>query len=157
MKHVLRFFFASIALSTSVCFAAKPVTSFGDLVKALESGKRVRVVAEYAKMKLFDAEGKEEESVDATGGTEIDAWERFGPSLSRDKKAWISTSHTVLISHRAYGYVQNYVRFRFVEDGSVEITARYLKPQTLEVVMDETFKGKISNGKDKEGIHLYVD
>ena len=145
---------ALTALSAMALAAPKRLTSYADLVKSLESGNTVKIVAEYAKTKLL-IDGKEEPAPNATGGVAIDGWERFGKELSRDGREWHSTSHTVLIAHPRHGHVYNYVRFRFYADGSVEVTARYLKTDTMEVVMDEKFMGKISTGKDKEGIHLY--
>ncbi|MBL8087067.1 MAG: hypothetical protein JNM85_03225 [Chthonomonas sp.] len=155
-KRLLLSLVLTFALAVMAFAAPKRVSTYADLVKALESGNQVRIVAEYAKTKLI-MDGKEEAAPNATGGTQMESWERFGRELSRDKREWISTSHTVLISHPRYGHVYNYVRFRIYEDGNVEVTARYLTVDKYEVVMDEKFMGKISTGKDKEGIHFFIE
>jgi hypothetical protein len=62
----------------------------------------------------------------------------------------------VLISHPRYGYVLNYVKLRIADDDTVEIIARYLKPGTYEVVMDETFRGALSDGKTEKGVACFV-
>mgnify|MGYP001358383284 CR=1 FL=1 len=135
--------------------AAKRLNDYAAMSRALDSGQSVRIVVQYAKTKLV-IEGKEEEAPNAVGGMVVLAWERFERGVVRNAKAYVSTSETVLIAHPSYGYVQNYVRFRLYEDNTVQITARYLKPNTLEVVMDETFEGRISNGKDKEGVSVFA-
>jgi hypothetical protein len=85
----------------------------------------------------------------------IGAWEQFAKGVVRNDKAYIAFSHTNLIAHPRYGHVHNYVRFRVYEDNSIEITARYLDAVTYKVVMDETFKGNVSKGKDTEGVSFY--
>lgn len=145
----------TLLVAASVARAQQRITNYADLFKSLKVGKSVRVVAEYKKMKLF-SDGKEEESVDATGGVSIDAWEQFAKGVVRNEKAYIAFSHTNLIAHPRYGHVHNYVRFRVFEDNSVEITARYLDVTTYKIVMDETFKGKISGGKDVEGVSFFA-
>jgi hypothetical protein len=74
----------------------------------------------------------------------------------RNPKAYVAFSETVLIAHPRHGHVYNYVRFRVYEDSVVEITARYLLPTDFKIVMDETFTGRISNGRDKEGVSFFV-
>ncbi|MEI7577628.1 MAG: VirK family protein [Armatimonadota bacterium] len=145
-----------VTLLSTTAFAAaqQRISNYADLFKSLKAGKQVRVVAEYKKMKLF-SDGKEEESVDATGGLTVGAWEQFAKGVVRNDKAYIGFSQTNLIAHPRYGHVHNYVRFRIFEDNSIEITARYLEASTYKVVMDETFKGKLSNGKDVEGVSFY--
>ena len=51
--------------------------------------------------------------------------------------------------------MQNYVRVRVYEDGEVEVTARYLKGAGHEIVMDETFKGRFSDGDDENGASFF--
>jgi hypothetical protein len=153
-----RFFFAfALLVLSALSFAApKRLTSYSDLVKALDSGRAVRLVAHYKKTKLI-IDGKEEAAPDAVGGKTVDSWERFERGVIRNKLAYIAFSETVLIGHPRYGHVYNYVRTRVFEDGTVEMTARYLKTGTFEVVMDETFKGAINNGKNNEGIDLFSE
>ena len=136
--------------------AQQRLKNYDELIRALTSGKAVRALAHYRKMTLI-VDGKEEkESVDAIGGVNIDAWEQFAKGVVRNDKAYVAFSHTNLIAHPRYGHVHNYVRFRVYEDGAVEITARYLDATSYKVVMDETFRGKISDGKDKEGVSFFA-
>lgn len=123
---------------------------------ALKSGRQVRTVVEYAKTKLV-IEGKEEPAPNAIGGSKIEHWEWFDRGVIRNPKAYVAFSETVLIAHPRHGHVYNYVRFRVYEDSVVEITARYLLPTDFKIVMDETFTGRISNGRDKEGVSFFVE
>lgn len=134
--------------------AGKLLPTYQALVKSLDNGDAVRIVVDYGKCKLI-IDGKEEPSVNAVGGQSMQAWERFSRGLIGNKEEYIACSETVLIAHPRYKYVQNYVRFRIYESGKVEITARYLKPDTLEILMDETFMGQISNGKDKNAVKFF--
>ncbi len=144
-----------LAIAALASADAKRVTSYADLVKALDSGRSVKAIYRYGKMKLV-ADGKEEAGPDAVGGTEIKTWERFAKGAVRNDREFLSTSETVLISSPRGSYLYNYVRVRFYADNTVEITARYLKPGTYEVVMDELFKGKISDGKSEGGVELFA-
>jgi hypothetical protein len=128
---------------------------YADVIGALTEGRTVKVVIRYAKCKLV-VDGKEEEAPDATGGMEVATWEQFAKGVVRNDRAYLSTSHTVLIGHPRYGHVLNYVRLRLYDDDRAEITARYLKPDTHEVVMDETFTGRLSDGKDQNGVNCFV-
>lgn len=124
---------------------------------ALKAGKQVRAVIEYKKT-VLTLDGKETPAPDATGGMEFKAWEQFAKGVVRNDRAYVAVSHTVLIDMPRYGgHVFNYVRLRIYEDGQVEITARYLKPNTYEILMDERFMGRISNGRDQNGVHLFAE
>jgi hypothetical protein len=121
------------------------LTRFSDLMKAATSGSDLRAVLDYARCKLM-VDGKEEPSVKAIGGMTFTAWEFFEKGVVRNPKAYLTSSETILIAHPRYGYVYNYVKVRIYEDDAVEIIARYLKTGTMEVVMDETFLGKLGEG-----------
>ncbi len=123
----------------------RKLTRFSDLMKAATSGADLRAVFDYARCKLI-VDGKEEPSVKAIGGMRFSAWEFFDRGVVRNPKAYLTSSETVLIAHPRHGYVYNYVKVRIYEDDSVEIVARYLKTGTMEVVMDETFTGKLGEG-----------
>jgi len=129
--------------------------TYTELMDALTEGRTVKVIIRYAKCNLL-ADGREEPAPDAVGGMEFAAWEQFARGVVRNDKAYLSTSQTVLIAHPRYGHVLNYVRLRLYEDGAAQITARYLKPDTYEVVMDETFTGRLSDGEDDNGVNCFV-
>ena len=146
-------FLAQIA-AHSLQAQPKQLHDFKALMTALRSGASVRAVIYYAQCKLL-ADSEEVQAPDAIGGMELKTFEYFAPGSVHNAKGFLSTSETVLISHPRYGYVYNYVRMKVVDDGSVEIVARYLKPGTLEIVMDELFKCSISSGDDGNGVWLY--
>lgn len=141
-------------LVATISTAQQRLKSHESILNELMSGRSIRVAVDYKKTKLF-IDGKEEKAPDAQGGLEIGNWENFGKGVVRNDQAYLAFSETHLIGHPRYGYVNNYVRFRVYADGAVEITARYLKTGTNEVLMDEIFRGKISNGKDNEGVSFF--
>ncbi len=98
------------------------------------------------------ADGKERKSSDAIGGFEIRQQERLGRAVVRNPKEYLVTSETVLIGHPRHGHVYNHVKVKIGESGEVEITARYLKPDKLEILMDEKFVGSLG----KSGIDFFV-
>ena len=102
---------------------------------------------------MYNEGKKEDKSPDAIGGMKLDTYEYFDSTVFKGKvPSFVTTSQTVLINHPSYGYVYNYVKIKIKIDGSVEITARYLKQKKFSskynVVMDETFKGKINEPVD---------
>lgn len=129
---------------------------FSELLGALKEGREVRVVVEYAKC-VLKIDEKEEPAPNAIGGATLHSWEYFGRGVVRNDRAYIAASETVLIAHPRHGHVFNYVRFRFYEDNKVEITARYLKTSDYEIVMDETFLGELSSGKDSRGVACFTE
>ncbi len=139
----------------AVALAPSRLNSFEDVLSALKAGNEVKVVVDYSKTLLFLGDDVVP-APKAIGGMKIDSWEWFDRGVVKNEKAYIATSKTVLIAHPSYGTVHNYVRFRIYEDNLVEITARYLATKDYEILMDESFQGKISNGKDEQGISFFV-
>ena len=158
-KNIL---FTLTILFSSILFAQTRLNSFEQLMSALKAGKNVKTVIYYGKCKLF-SEGKEQpDTINAIGGMKLDTYEYFDASVFKGKiPSFVTSSQTVLISHPVYGYVYNYVKIKIRIDHSVEITARYLKPQKLsakfKVVMDETFKGKINDGTNDAGVLFFAE
>jgi len=132
----------------------RQLKSFEQLMTSLKSGKEVRAIVYYAKCRLI-ADSMEVKSPEAFGGMSLKTFEYFAPMSVRNPKAFVTSSETVLITHPRHGYVRNYVKIKIFEDDKVEITARYLTPSTLQIVMDETFYGAISTGVDANGVYLY--
>jgi hypothetical protein len=145
----------AILLTASAIAAPKRLTTFDALMTQAKSGHTIAAVFDYAKMTLL-VDGKEEKAPAAIGGMTFSNWEFFDIGVVRNKLAYVVSSETQTIAHPRYGHVLNYVRARIYSDNSVEITAQYLKPLTYEIVMDETFKGKISNGKDANGASFFA-
>lgn len=131
------------------------VTDFATMLSALDQGKNLNVVVHYGKCRLM-IDSLEEKSPDVTGGMKIEEFEYFPANTIRNPKGYIATSKTVLISHSRYGYVWNYIKFRFYENGEVEINARYIDPLTLETKMNETFHGALSDKTTDRGVHLFL-
>ena len=151
-----KWFFVALVLSIFAMAGAAPrrLNNFESLMKSLQSGHIVKVVIEYGKCKL-EIDGQAQPAPEAIGGVKFEPWEYFAKGVVRNDKAYVVSSETVLISSARYGHVYNYVRVRIYEDQTVEITAKYLKTGSFEVVMDETFRGTISTAKDKNGVHLW--
>ncbi|MFH0990797.1 MAG: hypothetical protein V1799_12355 [bacterium] len=95
------------------------------------------------------------QSQEAIDGMSFTPFEFFARYSIRNPKAFVTSSETILISHRKYGHVYNFVKLRIFEDDPVEITARYLTPPSLQAVMVETFHGKISHGNDHQAFSLF--
>jgi hypothetical protein len=132
------------------------ITTFSYLLSALTSGRHVRAVISYAQCTL-KIDSVEQKSPDAIGGMALEPFEYFARGAVRNPKAYVAASETHLISHPRYGYVNNYVRMRVFEDGSVEIVARYLKPATFDVVMDETFLGSFGKDGQQGPVRFFED
>ena len=157
-KNILVFAFL-FALTVS---AQTPIHNFEEMMTALKAGKSVKAVIYYGKCKLFSDGVEEKESVDAIGGMKFDTYEYFDTSVFKGRvPSFVTTSQTVLINQSHYGYVYNYVKIKVRIDNSVEITARYLRPRKFsskfKVVMDETFKGTINDGKNDGAVLFYAE
>lgn len=154
MKKI--FFILIFTLAPGVFCHSGQIKNFDELMNALKSGKNVKVVIHYANCRLM-VEGKEEKSPDVIGGMDLKAFEYFAKGTVRNEKAFIASSETILISHPAYGYVNNYIKLRIYDDNTVEIIARYLDPKTFEVKMDEAFYSTVNNGNGKGAVFFYQD
>jgi hypothetical protein len=135
--------------------APQRLSSYEDLFRAARSGREIRTVIEYAKTTIT-VDGKEEPAPDATGGMTFANWEQFAAGVIRNPLAYLVSSETHLINHPRHGHVYNYVRLRIYSDNKVEITAQYLKPGSFEVLMNQVYRGAISNGRDKNAVHLFA-
>ena len=143
-----------LLISISLAAQTTQITSAPSLFESLKSGEDVNAVIHYAKCKLL-IDGEETQSPDAVGGMKLIPYEYFAKMSIRNEKAYVTASETMLISHRSYGYVLNYVKIRIFEDDSVEIIARYLDPNSYEVKMDETFTALVNNGSNDGEVYLY--
>ncbi len=153
---LLLLFVSNLALSQT------QLKSFDELMIALKAGKNVKTVIYYGKCKLFSEGVEEAESPNAIGGMNFDTYEYFDSSVFKGKRpSFVTTSETILINHRFYGYVNNYVKIKINIDNTVEIIAQYLKNRKFsakyKVLMDETFKGVINDGTNDAGIYLYAN
>jgi len=158
MKRVILTIFVAL-LSITIGFAKPvPINSFADLMKALNSGKNVRVVIYYAKCQLISDNEIEDKSPDAVGGMSISTYEYFAQKAVRNDKAFVVTSETKLIANpKGKGYVYNYVKIKISEDNKVRIIAQYLDPKTYETLMDESLYTSINDGKNDAGFFIYTD
>jgi len=131
------------------------ITGFDRLLEVITAGGRVRAVFRYAKCRLV-MESDTTDAPDAIGGMELGTFEYFAPQAVGNPQAFVSASQTSLIARRK-GHVYNYVKLRLRQDGRAEITARYLEPPKLKVVMDELFLGELNDGLNQGGVYLYHD
>ena len=143
-------------------FAQTPIHNFEELMTAFKAGKSVKAVIYYAKCKLISDGVEEPESPDAIGGMKLDTYEYFDSTVFKGRvPSFVTSSQTILIFHKSYGYVYNYVKIKIKKDNSVEITARYLKPRRFtnkfKVVMDETFKGKMNDGQNDGAVVIFAE
>ena len=150
MNHRLALFLIPLTLAVSAVDAAEPLDDYTELRDALFTGGEVRVVADYAACEMILDGEPVGPGPEAVGGLTIGAFEYFAPGVVGNELGYLSFSHSQLIAHR--DYVLNYVRFRVYEDGGVEITARYLDPQSYEVLMDEGFITELG-----EAVAFYLD
>lgn len=133
----------------------EPVDNFAELMDCLKNGEHVEVVIHYGQCKLM-IDGEEHESPAAIGGMSIEVWEYFPPMLFGNPNGFLSFSESKLIQNPlGEGHVYNYVKMRMIDTGEVQITAQYLKPDTLEPVMDELFVGTIHSDDAPGAIHLF--
>lgn len=149
--------FAGLALvaTAAISSASTRITTYDALVKALKNGEHVRIVVEYAKTKLQVA-GKDSPSPDAWGGLEVTTWDKFAKGQVGNDKEFVGITHSALTQHPAFGYITNFVRFKFDPDGSVSINTRYVRPGPTEPLSDQLFTSKLSNGKDKNAVSVFV-
>ncbi len=149
-SHPLAALTALATLPLLACaHAPRRLESPAALLAALEAGAQVHAVVRYARCGL-SVEGRPQPAPDVVGGLSVVAFEHFSRGVVRNERAYTAVSETRLIVHPRHGPVQNYARLRIYEDGEVEVTAKYLKPPALEVVMDETFTCRLG-----EGVQLY--
>lgn len=145
-----------ILFAASQAEAQRPLNDFASLLQALKAGKEVRVVLHYAEFRLV-VDGEETTAPDAIGGMHFGTFEYFAAGSIGNSKAYVTSSETVLISHPTRGYVYNYVKIKVYEDNAVDVVARYLRPATFEVVMDEIFYGQVSSDQQNRGAYFFVD
>jgi hypothetical protein len=133
-----------------------PITNFDDLMNSLNAGRKVRIVIHYALCKWSDGNDKSPVP-DAIAGMDIDTYEYFAPGALHNKSAFIVFANSKLIQNPGgKGFVYNYGKVRINADNTVIVTAKYINPGNFRVQMDESFVGKLSDGKNGEGINLFV-
>ena len=157
MKKLL-FSFSILLLFAVSTFAQKQLTSFNDLMGALNSGKHVRMVFYYNKCKLISNNEEAEKVPDAIGGMDIVVYEYFAVGAVHNKLAFVVTSESKLIENpKGDGFVQNYVKVKVLEDGKVVVSAKYIDAKTYDITMDEKFFTEINNGKNDTAAYFYTE
>lgn len=142
---------APVTCPPVTCPAPEPslLTTYDDLLAALKSGARVRVVLDYTRCTLEGQPGP-----NALGAMNIDTFEWFGKQVVGNPKAYVAASENHLIRLPS-GFVYDYVRVRISEDDSVEVEVKYLDPKTYAVTVDELMECRISDGQTELGATFY--
>ncbi len=154
MKKILYFLFA-LVLVTTIIHGQKQLDNFEQLLESLKKGNEVKVRIHYAKCNLYIKGEKQKSSPNAIGGMTLDVFEYFAPGSIKNEKGFLASSKKSFISLNNDKFVYNYVKIKIYEDSSVEINAKYLEPNSFKVLMNETFKTVINNGKNRGGVWLY--
>ncbi len=98
----------------------------------------------------------QEKIIEAVGGMNIDAYEYFAANTAGKKAFVVFSTSKFIMNPVDDGYVYNYVKVKINEENKVTITAQYVKPNTLEVTMDDKFFTDVSDGKnEKAGAFFY--
>lgn len=146
----------SLFISVISVGQTKRISSFSELMQALNSGKQVRAVIQYGLCQWAPSENKSTPTPKAVTGLQIDTYEYFPAATVHNKNGFVVFSNAKLIKNpRGKGYVINYGKIRIEEDQSVQITATYLHPKSNKELMSEVFVGKLNDGKNGEGISLF--
>jgi hypothetical protein len=126
--------------------------NFTTLMQALKAGKNVRGIYTYSKcfIRSEDPAVPAEPGPNAIGGNTFATWEFFEKGMMGNANGFVSTSETVLITHRRYGYIYNYGRTKILDNGDVELLIEYLDPKTFEVKMHEVIDCKMTTGHGAE-------
>lgn len=145
------------AFFKTVVAQPKQLTSFDSLTQALFAGEEVRVVIHFSKCRMTGEGAEPEKPKNAVTAMAIETYEYFGEGFRPGSKPFLSFSESKLIRNPlGKGYVINYGKVKVLANDSVTITAQYLKPGRHKVLMDATFKGKISNGTNGGGVCFFT-
>lgn len=154
MNKLITLFF----IFCSYILVAQPVQlkNFEEIMAALNSGEQVRAVFQYNKCQLIRDNTIQEKIIEAVGGMNIDAYEYFAANTAGKKAFVVFSTSKFIMNPVDDGYVYNYVKVKITEENKVIITAQYVKPNTLEVTMDDKFFTDVSDGKnEKAGAFFY--
>lgn len=155
MKFKLLFLFCSLLAGQFALSQTTRLNSFDHLMEALNNGERVRIIIDYAQCNWQDTT-KQSPIPEAITGMDIGTYEYFAPGTIHNQRAYVVFSNTILIENPiGKGFVYNYGKVRIYEDQSVQVTAKYIHPKRLKVLMNAVFIGRINDGQNGEAIHLY--
>lgn len=156
MKIKICFLFLLFIICLSGPAQPVRIKSFKDLEASLNNGERVRVVIHYAQCKLSTDGSQQSPAPDAITGMDIDTFEYFAPGAAHNLKAFLVFSQMKMIQNPiGKGFVYNYGKVRINDDNSVIVSAKYINPKNLKVVMDESFSGILNDGTNGGGIDLF--
>jgi len=129
-----------LLISQTVLSQSERIESFSGLMENLNNGESVRVVIDYAKCDWGPETDSAEETPSAITGMEIDTYEYFEVGVARNSDPFLVFSTSKLIENPiGKGFVYNYGKIRVYHDNSVIVTAKYVKPESYKVIMDESF------------------
>jgi len=153
MKKTVVFLIISFISTVSIGNPER-INSISELLNKLKDGYTPRIIINYS---LCISDNQDSEvTKEIIGGMTLDNFEYFSPGSINNPNGYIATSESHLIQHNKYGNVLNYIKIRFFDNEKVEIIARYLNPETFEVIMDQTYKSIINNSKNNGGVSLFL-
>lgn len=132
--------------------------NFEELMEALNSGEKVRVVIDYGNCQLIAGNEIQDRSPKAIGGMALDTYEYFADNALGKNVAFVVASENKLIANPiGAGYVYNYAKVKVDKENKVRLTARYIDPLTFQEKMDENFFTEMNNGKNNGAASFYME
>ena len=122
------------------CGEPQQLYNLDELMEALRAGKDVRVSLFYGHCTLDGYA-----VIEASGGMTVETYEWFGAGAIGNDQAYVAFSKSSLVLMYDEHY-NDYVKVRIYDDGTVDVIAEYLNPQTYEVDMYEEFDCDLDMG-----------
>lgn len=115
------------------------LANYEEVMAALKAGKKVRGVFDYHQCILND----DGPGPGAIGGMGFEVWEWFDRLVIGNPDAYVVSSenkfiYTFIGSSGKYEHVYNYGKVKITEQNKVTVFSQYVRPNTLEVAMQET-------------------
>ena len=141
--------FMSLAYSVGLLDTTIEKTNkFDEIKKSLISGNKLTMVIHYDKMNLA-VNGSSVTASKTVSGFDIDSFFFDNSTLSGQK--YITISHTQLINHQSFGISNSHLKATFYSDNTIEIKITYLSLDNFKILLEETYKSKLSAG----AVHFY--
>jgi hypothetical protein len=146
---MLTVFMLSVS-TTAFAAAYKNLSNYPELLTALKNGHGVRAIIQI-NTTPNDIESKH----DVIGAMNFTQFNKYPIVTNGQVKNGIATSINMLVQHKKYGFVYDYVRLRVFEDNSAELFSAFLNPKTYAQLQSITFYFQLNDKKAKNKIVLY--